>query len=276
MSNAAPNEYETRVSQRLERLRSRAERKRAEAEGTIEKARAMASVIPFGEPIHVGHHSEGRDRRYRAKIDRTFTRGFEALQEARDLDRRADAAEANRTISSDDPDAIVKLRAKLDAVEGQREQAAQVNAKIRAAKRRGEGWEDVARAELAALGLKPTTIDAALAPDFAGRRGVPAYALTNLSAEARRIRDRIAALERERATAPTEAATFGAIRVEEGDNRVRIVLPARPTDAARALLKSRGFRWSPTAGAWQRQATDNARRDARELARKLAEHGEST
>lgn len=272
----AKNEYEARRDARLERMRDRADRKRAEAEGTIDRARQMAAVIPFGEPIHVGHHSEGRDRRYRARIDRTFTRGFVALEEARDLDRRADAAEANRTISSDDPDAVAKLRDKLAAVERERELAAQINARIRSAKRKGDGWQAVARAELAAIGLRQATIDAALEPDFAGRLGVPSFRLSSLSAEAKRIRDRITVLERERSKPPEEAASFGAIRVDEADNRVRIVLPSKPSDEARALLKSRGFRWSPKAGAWQRQATDNARRDARALAQKLAGQGEGT
>jgi hypothetical protein len=41
--------------------------------------------------------------------------------------------------------------------------------------------------------------------------------------------------------------------------RMRSVLPGKPSEAARALLKSRGFRWSPTAGACQRQATEAGR-----------------
>ena len=41
-------------------------------------ARDMASIIPFGQPILVGHHSEKRDRNYRGRIHKKFERSFEA------------------------------------------------------------------------------------------------------------------------------------------------------------------------------------------------------
>jgi len=45
-------------------------------------------------------------------------------------------------------------------------------------------------------------------------------------------------------------------------DRLELRFPGKPSDAVRADLKSRGFRWSPNAGAWQRQLTDNAKRAA--------------
>lgn len=36
----------------------------------------MASIIPFGQPILVGHHSEQRDRNYRDRIHNTFGKAF--------------------------------------------------------------------------------------------------------------------------------------------------------------------------------------------------------
>jgi hypothetical protein len=37
----------------------------------------MASIIPFGQPILGGHHSEKRDRNYRDKIHNTYGKAFE-------------------------------------------------------------------------------------------------------------------------------------------------------------------------------------------------------
>jgi hypothetical protein len=65
----------------------------------------------------------------------------------------------------------------------------------------------------------------------------------------------------------------GEIRIEENaaDNRLRIIFPGKPSAEARKLLKSRGFRWSPTAGAWQRQTTNASRYDAKDVARIIVE-----
>ena len=62
---------------RLEKRRTWAETRSAQAESSHARARERASVIPFGQPILVGHHSEGRDRNYRADISRDFERSFE-------------------------------------------------------------------------------------------------------------------------------------------------------------------------------------------------------
>jgi hypothetical protein len=50
-------------------------------------------VIPFGQPILVGHHSEKRHRRDLARIDSGMSKGFE---EGRKADRLAAASEASR------------------------------------------------------------------------------------------------------------------------------------------------------------------------------------
>jgi len=42
------------------------------------------------------------------------------------------------------------------------------------------------------------------------------------------------------------------------DDRLRIFFPGKPSDAQRTALKSRGFKWSPANGAWQRQNTQAA------------------
>jgi hypothetical protein len=63
---------------------------------------------------------------------------------------------------------------------------------------------------------------------------------------------------------------FGDIELSESDNRVRLTFPGKPSEEIRALLRSYGFVWSPTAGAWQRKANDTARHWAAVIAKKLA------
>ena len=70
-------EYDTKRQARYERLLKAAERASMESQSLHNQAHEMASVIPFGQPILIGHYSEGRDRRYRARIENKFRKGFE-------------------------------------------------------------------------------------------------------------------------------------------------------------------------------------------------------
>jgi Domain of unknown function (DUF3560) len=74
---------------RIERAQRRAGRRMKWAESAekkAEQARAtadnLASVIPFGQPILVGHHSERRDRTYRNQIDRNYRKESGELSKA--------------------------------------------------------------------------------------------------------------------------------------------------------------------------------------------------
>ena len=121
------NQYEERRQARIDRMKDRAERAREESGQLFERAQKMASVILFGQPILVGHHSEQRDRNYRARIDRTYGKSFELKDTAEELERRAKAAEKNRMISSDDPEAITKLEKKIEILKSNQEKMKAVN-----------------------------------------------------------------------------------------------------------------------------------------------------
>jgi len=253
-----PNAWEQKVAARLDRLRAYAERKRAEGTALVERAHRMAEVIPFGQPILVGHYSERRDRRYRGRIEGKFRKGFETLAEARDIERRVAAAEANTAISSDDPNALDKLRAKLAEHERQHSVVLDVNKRLRKGATIGDvaplldWWEAPERRLQIIMSM--------------GHRTIP---VTNSSAETRRIKARIAELEARAVRAPREPQHFGSVTVEEGDNRVRLVFPGKPLAEVRSLLKSHGFRWSPTAEAWQRRASPGAWELAVTLAKQI-------
>jgi hypothetical protein len=47
----------------------RAETAEQKSDSLYKHAHAMANCIPFGQPILVGHYSEGRDRRFREKLN---------------------------------------------------------------------------------------------------------------------------------------------------------------------------------------------------------------
>ena len=158
--------------------------------------------------------------------------------------------------SSDDPEAIPKLRAKLEALEANRARMARANKAVRSKDPRGA---------LAALGYSPESIDKLLERDFAGRVGFPDYALRNAAGEAARLRERIEELEVRASRSAPPPVELPGVRIEEGDNRVRIVFDDKPPESVRSALKGAGFRWSPNAGAWQRHASNAAWYEAKRI-----------
>src|SRR5687767_1371406 len=112
MAGKDSNAYEQKQDARRERFEELAEKARRESESAFDRSRRMASVIPLGQPILVGHHSEGRDRRYRARIAAQMDKSCELSRKADYYQQRAESV-GKGGISSDDPGAIAKLQTQL-------------------------------------------------------------------------------------------------------------------------------------------------------------------
>lgn len=235
-------EYDAKRQAKIERLEQQAEQAQGTAESLHNRAEEMASVIPFGQPILVGHHSEGRDRRYRSRIENTFRKSFEAQDKAEYYQRRAESAARNHAIFSDDPGACEKLADKIARLERQQELMREANKAIR------KGDDEALRD----LGFTDERIIQLKSPDFCGRIGFPNYALTNNSANIRRLKQRVERVAEAQSQPDTQREGPNA-RVEDcpSENRVRLFFPGKPSEEIRARLKSSGFRWSSTIGAWQ-------------------------
>ena len=105
---------------RAERLSERADKKRKEADAITGQAMKMASIIPMGEPIHIGHYSERRDRNYREKIGNKMRKGAELADYADELERRAEASARNTAIYADAIDPVADIDAKIAKLEADR------------------------------------------------------------------------------------------------------------------------------------------------------------
>ena len=242
------NRYEYKQQQRKERLEARATSLQRQGESAVDRARRMSSVIPFGQPILVGHHSEKGDRNYRNRIHNTFGKGFALQAEAQRVAQRA-AAVGSGGISSDDPDAIDKLREKLAKMEAEQVQMKAINAAHKHFLKNSASLETAEFTDPVKASIRSYKPAYSWEPNpFAP------YQLTNLSANIRRVKARIDEL----ATAPSrEDAThqrkgFEIVHNTE-DNRIQIIFPGKPSAEVRDLLKANGFRWAPSASAWQRQ-----------------------
>ena len=56
---------------------------------------------------------------------------------------------------------------------------------------------------------------------------------------------------------------------KQEDGRYQFVFDGKPADEVRTILKSNGFKWSPSRGAWVRQATANARYSVKRVMQEL-------
>jgi hypothetical protein len=181
--------YRERRLARAEKLRGWSASNEAKGDAAYERAHDIGAMIPMGQPILVGHHSERRHRRDIARIDAGMRASIELADKAARQASSADEIErqAAAAVYDDDPDAIERLEAKLAGLEAKREAYKAKRAEIRKTHREAlkgkTAWE------------KEEVMRAA---------GAPQYSITNLGGNITRTRDRIARLKREKETGPRD------------------------------------------------------------------------
>ena len=165
-------------------------------------------------------------------------------------------------IMSDDKNAVEKLSAKLAGLEAMQDKMKAVNAYYRKHKTLVGCPELTEEARLRLeSGMSGSVHDAPY----------PSWALSNNNANIRRIKDRLAELEKE-AQRAAENADAGPV---EGDGyklventelgRIQFIFEGKPDESTRALLKANGFKWAPSQGAWQRMLNDHGRYAAQKV-----------
>jgi hypothetical protein len=256
------NDYEIKKQNRIERYQELAEKNKRLSDQASNRAHEMASIIPIGQPILIGHYSESRDRRYRERIHNTFGKAVELDKKADYYENKVQSAENNNTISSDDPEAATKLKEKIEAAESNQTKMRGFNKCLR----------NKDNAGMLALGFSQSMIDELSKPDFCGRLGFVDYQLTNNNANIRRMKERLEEIEK-RSQNITNEVTIGDVRILDNveANRLQMFFPGKPDDEVRDELKHNGFRWSPREGSWQRFRSNYAIYIAKQIANKLQE-----
>lgn len=167
-------------------------------------------------------------------------------------------------IKSDDERAIEKLEEKLQDMRELQEQMKAANRALRL--KDTEAGNDALRE----MGYSEEDIKKLREPDFCGRIGYPDYALQNNNANIHRVEGRIKDLRavKEKGSSEQEYRTFKVVENTEA-MRYQIIFDGKPEPEIRDLLKSHGFKWAPSQGAWQRQITANGRYALKEVVEKL-------
>jgi hypothetical protein len=216
---------------RAERLRGWAEKRETHSHAAAEKASAMADVIPFGQPILVGHYSESRDRRYRDRIGRTMDDAVKSGRMAESMSSRATNIERalDESIFDDDPDATEQLTARIARLEAEREAMKQANA----------AYRKTHKTEFAALTA------------FGRSQAIPhpGYQLSNLGGRIAKDRKRLEWVTiRQARAAHAEESSSGVTVDRRGSGYCLVTFAEKPDRSTIGALKAAGFRWG--GGSW--------------------------
>jgi hypothetical protein len=93
-----PEEYAAKRQARYDRLIAAAERAERESDSARKESDRIASFIPLGQPILVGHHSEGHHRRALETIRNKARKGYELYKQAEEYRSRAASVESNNAL----------------------------------------------------------------------------------------------------------------------------------------------------------------------------------
>lgn len=244
--------YEDKKQARIDYYREKAEKAKQESESQYKKSHDMLKNIPLGQPMMPDHYSYKSDKNYRNRAAKAMDNSIEAQKKAEYYEQKAKAAENNNAISSDDPEAVTKLKDKLEKLQNFQNRMKTVNAYYR---KNGtmKGFEGISDEKAAEIdeGVKNSYswITAPYAP----------YELSNNNAEINRLKKRIAALESRKEVGFAGWEFEGGKAVPNTDeNRLQLFFDEIPSEEQRGVLKSNGFRWSRYNKAWQRQLNANA------------------
>lgn len=222
--------YKEKMERKAEHYRELSSKKLGEAKRADDHARSIADMIPMGQPILVGHHSEGRHRRDLDSIHRNMDKAIELQDTSKYYAHKAELAEDPRGISSDDPEAIKKLQTQIDQLEKHRNYLK-------------NEYEVI-------LGVS----------DF--KKGSEHWRKMYLESASRTIRDKKKRIEdlKKVAQIPAIDKTINNVRIftDKDDNRLKLFFPGKPDEETRTALKRAGFHWSPYNQAWQRQISNAA------------------
>jgi len=247
-----------RIEAKRDRLNDRADTAQNNAYALHSQAKTMASAIPFGQPILVGHHSESRDRRYRGRIHDTFGKAFAEQDKAGHLSRKAETV-GTGGVSTTDPEALVALSKKLEVLETTQAAMRLANAQFR------KGGMD----SITCLSDKQLAdLRDLMAKSWHGSKPFASCSLTNNNANIRRVRQRIEEITQLRESEALDI-TRNDFRLFTDNGRLQFEFVGKPNEQARAIAKRHAFKWSRYSGTWVRKATANAIHAAKRAADEL-------
>ena len=270
--------YDQRQAIQKEQLLQRAAKLRTEGTTDIETARDFFYQLN-GQPTLPGHHSYKADVNRRKRHNNIQDRGYNKLKEADKLQRRANAI-GTAGVASDDPNAITQLQSQLEYINTERDEIKKVNAIVRKhcpKYQPGDTWPEPAATIVDALTDAGFGYWAqqAIKINYMGKVGIESFELSNRTASARRIQQRIDDLTEMNKSQDIEAEWNGTgwhMWIDQTAGRIYLEIDDRLTRESFTAIRSQGgFNWSRRDNWYLRKITPNALRAVRRLADNLDE-----
>ena len=171
-----------------------------------------------------------------------------------------------RPIMAGDDDAVERLRKEVEEAEKRQSLMINANKIIRSKPKYKPTDEKIAK--LVALGLPESIAHELLKPDCMGWIGFADYQLRNNNANIRRMKERLAHLEKTKAI-PNSTREGNGITAEDcpAENRIKLFFPGKPDQQTRSNLKAHGYRWAPSEGCWKAYRNNRAMEHAKSYVR---------
>lgn len=260
-------EYEAKREARYNSLLAAAEKAEKESHAAHEQGSQMASIIPFGQPILVGHHSEGRDRNYRERIHNKFRKGYELAKKAEEYKSRAASTASNDAIYSDNPQAVDLLTEKVNELKAEQAEMKRINTALR----KGADFDTLEMSDTHRKDL--TDVEKYQAYYQPRKRGFPPYMLTSVNTKLKTAEKRAALVEKKQSI-PDKDEEINGIKIEwrASENRIRVIFPARVDMETYKKLKRHGYRAMKEAGSFSAYYNFNAGQFVNDLRKSNKEH----
>ena len=230
-----------KLERKLEKRKEWAGKASEKCSAEFETARKITENIPFGQPILVGHHSE---RMHRRDIERSASHMDKGCAEYRKAEYHEEKArglqdQLDRTIFSDDEDAVERLQERIDERKATQERYKAANKIIR-----GKSTAAEKIAALVNLGFGEENARERVEKNLP----IPAYALTNNNGEIHRLEARIKEITARKAR-QAEAENAGGVAVTISGDYATVTFAEKPDYSIIRALKDTGFYWSR--GSWR-------------------------
>lgn len=114
------SDYEEIKQRRIERYKTVSQKAKEDAHARSNSNANRILMMTPGQPIIIGHHSERKARKLHKQAEYDIKKSIELTDKSKYYEAKARHVENSNAIYNDDPNAIEKLKEKLERLENQR------------------------------------------------------------------------------------------------------------------------------------------------------------